>query len=177
MTCPQFRINDYKLCEDHRQAAALSDSKRRTYARREMCLQDSARKGAAAELATPEMLAEYLSNPILLVSQKPEYVQSCHNIVEDDPLLPTLYVDTEFGGSLMCEVAILNSRGETVLSGVVDWENDYLALLNNLSPISIVDIVLERFYGPSAAAKPDMTVLQLCIRLEQLGFPNVQLIG
>ena len=176
MACPNFRKYGYSLCEDHQKAAVSASREKPLRTRRDLCLGDPTRKGAASKLATSEEVLEFVSKPVSPTSKRPEYLHICRNIVNTDISLPIFYIDTEFANTLMCEIGILDSEGKTVVNNVIDYGDDYLALTNTLPRNIWVSSVLERYYGSESTAKPDITLVQLCARLEQLGFPNVQLL-
>ena len=176
MVCQNLRRKDCNFCEDHQEAAASATRENQLRIRRDLCLGDSTRKRTASGLATSEEVFEFVFKPVSPTSKRPEYSHICRNIVNTDISLPIFYIDVEPAHTLIYKIGILDSGNKTVVNNIIDYRDDYLALTNTLPRNIWISSVLERYYRSDSTAKPDITLVQLCARLEQLGFPNVQLL-
>ena len=67
----------------------------------------------------------------------------------EDLLRPTYYVDTEFAGSIMHEIAPLDSEGDIVLNIILDWEQEYSASVEGLNGSFVAVLVFSPGSGPS----------------------------
>ena len=109
-------------------------------------MEKSTRKGAASKFATSEELFKYLSKLVLSISGRSKDAQISRDIIAEDSLRLTYYIDIEFAGATICEVAILDLKGNTVFNIILDWEKDYSVFVKDLNGSFIAKFVFARYY-------------------------------
>ncbi|KAI9874957.1 MAG: hypothetical protein M1830_009083, partial [Pleopsidium flavum] len=123
--------------------------------------------GPAANIETSDELLKYIRNTTI---QLPFDWSNIRRILQSKGR-HLYFIDTEFAGNLLCEVALVNTEGEIVLEAIIEHHKTPRQLMaGSKTKNFLLANVIAKFYGPAARRLPRVTMSDLADKLEEIGF-------